>query len=306
LPADEFARRTSAWLQGKHAYALSVKIPAAEGQDSIVRWLDSNEPGFCEYFAAAFTVLARAAGYPTRVVAGFHGGTLNGFENYFMVRNSDAHAWVEIYDGKTAWIRMDPTPGSTGATADKAAAAARQDQDSSWSARVDSLRVLWYRRIVNFDSRQQVQMIDSVKTFTTDTSTALRTQLEGFSKRLKAWLAQPWDGKRVAKVCGLGLGLVAFAWMLGRLVRAGWQRWRQRGRPAGYDPVRQAAGRWLGRLRGLPEDRGRRADDRGQRTEDRAGVIGDLQRLRYGRRETWPEPRGVFHRARQARKAARR
>jgi transglutaminase-like putative cysteine protease len=297
LSADEFARRTSVWLQRKHAYALSVKIPAADGQDSIVRWLDSNEPGFCEYFAAAFTVIARAAGYPTRVVAGFHGGALNAFENYFMVRNSDAHAWVEIHDGKSAWLRADPTPGNAGTTAERTAAAAQQEQDSSWSARVDSLRVLWYRRIVNFDSRQQVQMIESVKAFTTDSSTALRAQLEGFSKRLKAWLARPWDAKRVAKIVGLALGAVAGAWILGRLVRAGWQRWRRRGRPAGYDPVRQAAGQWLARLR---------TEGRGRITGDRTAVVGDLQRLRYGRRETWPEAKGVFRRAREARRAGRR
>ena len=295
LPAEEFGRRTSAWLHGKHAYALSVRIPAGEGKDSIVRWLDSNEPGFCEYFAAAFTVLARAAGYPTRVVAGFHGGTLNGFEDYFMVRNSDAHAWVEIYDGKTAWIRQDPTPGSTGAKINDTSAAAQQEQDSSWSARVDSLRVLWYRRIVNFDSRQQVQMIESVKAFTTDSSTALRAQLEAFSKRLKSWLAQPWDAKRVAKTAGLGIGVAAFTWIFGRLVRTGWQHWRRRGRPASYDPVRQAAGQWLGRIA-----------ECGVRTAEWQMVRADLQRLRYGRRETWPEPHTVFRRARQARKTARR
>ncbi len=295
LPAEEFARRTSAWLQGRHAYSLSVRIPAAEGRDGIVRWLDSNEPGFCEYFAAAFTVLARAAGHPTRVVAGFHGGVLNGFEKYFMVRNSDAHAWVEIYDGKSAWLRVDPTPGNTAANDGAAAAAARQEQDSSWSARMDSLRVLWYRRIVNFDSRQQVQMMEQVKAFTTDSSTALRAHLDAYSKRLKDWLARPWDGKRMARVAGLGLALVAFGWVLGRLARAGWQRWQRRQQPAGYDPVRQAAGKWLGRIA-----------ERGVRNAEWQVVRADLQRLRYGRRETWPEPRGVFRRAKQARRAPRR
>ncbi len=306
LSAEEFGRRTLAWLKGRHAYALSVKIPAAEGQDSIVRWLDSNEPGFCEYFAAAFTVLARSAGYPTRVVAGFHGGTLNAFENYFMVRNSDAHAWVEIYDGKAAWVRMDPTPGNTVTNATGQDVAAQHGQDSSWSARVDSLRVLWYRRIVNFDSRQQVQMIESVKTFTTDSGTALKARLEGFSKRLKEWLARPWDAKRVAKVVGLAIGSVALLWIFGWLVRAGWRRWQRRGRPAGYDPVRQAAGQWLTRLKGATEDGGRRAEDSRQVTGDRLAVVGELQRLRYGRKETWPEPQGVFRRARAARKAIRR
>jgi hypothetical protein len=291
LAPDEFGRRAIAWLQQRHAYALSVKLPPGAGRDDIVRWLDSNEPGFCEYFAAGFTVLARAAGYPARVVAGFHGGVLNGFENYFMVRNSDAHAWAEIYDGKNFWLRMDPTPGAVAGVAQNAGASIRRDEDSSWSARVDSLRVLWYRRIVNFDSRTQVQMIEQVKSFTTDTSTVMRARFEAFTQRFKAWLFRPWDLARLGKSAGL---LVATLALLFALARSGlwawrhWQGWRQ---PQQFDPVRRTAGVWLTRLRHVPVER---------------QVVADLQRLRYGRRDSWPEARGVFKRARQARKAGGR
>ena len=293
-----------------------MKIPKGEGTDDIVRWLDSNEPGFCEYFAAGFTVLARAAGHPARVVVGFHGGVLNGFENYFAVRNSNAHAWAEIYDGK-AWLRMDPTPGGGQNAARNAAASTEQEQDSSWSARVDSLRVLWYRRIVNFDSRQQVQMIEQVKTFTIDSGSALKLRLEAISKYMKLWLSQPWDAERIRRTIGWSMVAAASGWVLWRLTGLGWQRWWQWRRPAEYDPVRRAAGRWLTRLRQPAEDRGRTSHGEGRatgpglaaanigKTED-GEVIYQLQRLRYGRRETWPEPRAVFRRAKQARRAARR
>jgi hypothetical protein len=297
LPAGEFTRRAIAWLQARHAYALSAKLPKGEGDD-IVRWLDSNEPGFCEYFAASLTVLARAAGHPARVVAGFHGGVLNAFENYYMVRNSDAHAWAEVYDGKTAWVRADPTPGAVSVAAQAAGQVARQEQDSSWSARVDSLRVLWYRRIVNFDSRAQVQMLDQVKTFTTDSGTALRVRFDEFSARLKAWLQQPWDLARLGRVA-TGFGAVCA--LLAALLYAGksvWERWQLWRRPQSFDPVRQKAGRWLARLK---------ESDRWQAARDKPdSVVVDLRRLRYGRRETWPEPRGVFRRAGVARRAARR
>ncbi len=291
LPAEEFSRRATAWLRARHAYALSVKIPKGEGTDDIVRWLDSNEPGFCEYFAAGFTVLARAAGHPARMVVGFHGGVLNGFENYFMVKNSNAHAWAEIYDGKAAWFRADPTPGGAAVTTQNNVGGVQQEQDSSWSARVDSLRVLWYRRIVNFDSRQQVQMIEQMKTFTTDSGSAMKAQLEEISKRLKAWLAQPWNAARLGRSLGLGAGVAALGWLLWRLTGQGWSRWRQWRRPAEYDPVRRTAGVWLGRLR---------------QREIRSEVVAELQRLRYGRRETWPEPRAVFRRARMARRGVKR
>ncbi len=300
LPADEFGRRARAWLLMRHAYALSVKLPAGEGKDDIVRWLDSNEPGFCEYFAAGFTVLARAAGYPARVVAGFHGGVLNGFENYYMVRNSDAHAWAEIYDGKGAWLRMDPTPGAAATAAQNTAAGAQRDQDSSWSARVDSLRVLWYRRIVNFDSRAQGQMLEQAKAFTTDTGTVLRARFEEFSRRLKDWLTQPWSAARLGRSAAGGIGVVALLWALGWLGQGAWQRWQRWRRPDEFDPVRRTAGQWLARLREQPGEQ--KTADGGQSL---VALVGDLRRLRYGRRETWPEARGVFTRAKRARKVGR-
>jgi hypothetical protein len=287
LSADEFARKATDWLRARHAYVLSVKLPEAPGEDDIVRWLDSNQPGYCEYFAAGFTVLARAAGFPTRVVTGFRGGVLNAFENYYMVRNSDAHAWAEIYNGKDAWLRVDPTPGAVGTVEALAAQVGKQEHDSSWSARFDSLRVLWYRRIVNFDSRTQVQMIDQVKSFTQNSGSAIRATLEEVSKKLKVWLRGPWTGVRAAKTGGLLAALLALAWSALQLARWSWLRWQARRHPEKYDPVRRKAGRWLARMSADPAHR---------------EVVADLQRLRYGRRESWPEPRGVFKRAKDAAK----
>jgi hypothetical protein len=329
LSAAEFAARASAWLRERHAYSLSVRVPPGSGRDDIVRWLDSNEPGFCEYFAAGFTVLARAAGHPARVVAGFHGGALNAFENYFMVKNSEAHAWAEIHDGMQTWLRVDPTPGNTGAL--QGGAAAGQDlADSSWSARMDTLRVFWYRRIVNFDSRQQVEMIEQVKSFTSDSGASLRQRLDAFARELKAWLARPWDTGRIVRLAAQAAGAVAALWLLVRLVALLRARWRSRGQLGGYDPVRHEAGRQLARLRELSGRRTSHSEGRatgpglaaprqaqglervetaaniGEGGDNLAGVVGDLRRLRYGRRETWPEPRGVFKRARQARRAASR
>jgi hypothetical protein len=320
LDAAEFARRATAWLRAHHAYSLSVKIPRGEGDD-IVRWLASNEPGFCEYFASGLTVLCRAAGHPARVIAGFHGGRRNAFENYFMVKNADAHAWVEVFDGAGAWMREDPTPGSPGAAEAGATPAAQQERDSSWSARFDSLRVIWYRRIVNFDSRQQVKMFDDVKSFTVDSGSALRARLESLAKRFRAWLAGPWDWRRSVKTLGLIAGAGALAWTLGQALRWGWQRWQMWRHPGEFDPVRREAGRVLRKIAGQGmrsgDDRpagvaegeakdGGRGSSLGTARAELAAVIADLERLRYGRRETWPEPGAVFRRARQARRAARR
>ena len=295
LSAADFTARATDWLRAHHAYALSAHIPRGP-KDDIVKWLESREPGFCEHFAAGLAVLCRAAGHPARVVAGFHGGTLNAFENYIMVRNSDAHAWAEVFDGDGNWVRADPTPGGEAVPGRTTRDEVRQEQDNSWSARFDSLRVLWYRRIVNFDSRQQAQMVDDVKTFTTETGTALRARLEEWTKRIKAWLAGPWDGRRIARTAGGLTGAAAAAWGLLRAARMAWTGWQHWRRPGEFDPVRREAGRWLTRLRAAA----------GRSGAEPPEVVADLQRLRFGRRETWPEPGRVFQRARRARRAVRR
>lgn len=300
LSALAFAERATAWLQAKHAYALAAAIPRGEGDD-IVKWLDSAEPGFCEYFAGGLAVLCRAAGHPARVVAGFRGGALNTYENYFMVRNADAHAWTEVFDGEGAWVRFDPTPGANSIQqAGGPARVERQEQDSSWSARFDSLRVLWYRRVVSFDSRQQVEMVTAVKTFTEDTGSVLRERLAGWAKRLKAWIKGPWDWARAGRVAGVAAAALGASWALWRLSQV-WRegRWRRRNADGRPDPVRREAARWLGRL---VEEAAARPEARAEA----AAVRAELLRLRFGRRETWPEPRRVFQRARAARRALRR
>lgn len=294
LSAEAFAQRATAWLQVHHAYAMSVKLPAAAEQDEIVRWLNSNEPGFCEYFASGFVALARAAGYPARLITGFRGGVLNAFENYYMVRNSDAHAWAEIYDGSTAWLRIDPTPGGSIATLESAAAqVGKQEHDNSWSARLDSLRVLWYRRVINFDSHAQVQMLEQVKNVTRDYSGVVKEAFQKVSKWLRSWLDRPWSIARLARTTGLIAGAAALVWSIVLIARLAWRKYRRWLRPQEFDPVRREAGRQLARLRVSRGTRVREGDEMNM-------VVADLQRLRYGKRETWPEPKSVFRKAKRA------
>ncbi len=295
LSATEFARRATAWLQERHAYALSSRSPPGPGDD-IVRWIDSNEPGFCEYFATGLVVLCRAAGHPARVVTGFRGGVLNAYENYFMVKNSDAHAWSEVFDNG-AWQRFDATPGAMTSTAQAAALRAARAEDSSWDARFDSLRVLWYRRIVNFDQRTQAQMIERVRGLTVDTGGAIREALAGLAARLKAWVKQPWDMRRVSRTTFWLVLTVALVWALARMLPWLWLQARALGGEKNFDPVRHEAGQWLRRIAEFGAA--------GAETAGLTGVRDELRRLRYGRRESWPEPRSIFRQARRELRAAR-
>ncbi|MGH8447032.1 MAG: transglutaminase TgpA family protein [Solimonas sp.] len=82
--------------------------PPALGRDSIDEFLFDTRRGFCEHYSSSFTFLMRAAGIPARVVTGYQGGTLNEPGGYYVVSQSDAHAWSEVWlDGR--WKRIDPT-----------------------------------------------------------------------------------------------------------------------------------------------------------------------------------------------------
>lgn len=80
-------------------------------------WFDSKQ-GFCEHIASAFAVLMRGMGVPARIVTGYQGGDRNSVDNYWTVRNSDAHAWTEVWIAGQGWSRVDPTgavsPGRVG------------------------------------------------------------------------------------------------------------------------------------------------------------------------------------------------
>lgn len=75
----------------------------------IDEFLFDTKRGYCEHYASSFTVLMRLAGIPARVVTGYHGGENNPIDNYMIIRQSDAHAWSEVFLGKKGWVRVDPT-----------------------------------------------------------------------------------------------------------------------------------------------------------------------------------------------------
>lgn len=83
--------------------------PPVLRQDSVDEFLFQTRRGFCEHYASAFVVLMRAAGVPARVVTGYQGGELNPFSDYLIVRQSDAHAWAEVWLPEQGWVRVDPT-----------------------------------------------------------------------------------------------------------------------------------------------------------------------------------------------------
>lgn len=83
--------------------------PPLLGNDPVDEFLFKTRRGFCEHYAAAFVVLMRSAGIPARIVTGYQGGEHNPLGDYWLVRQSDAHAWAEVWLPKRGWQRVDPT-----------------------------------------------------------------------------------------------------------------------------------------------------------------------------------------------------
>lgn len=99
-----------------HLRALPLRYtlrPPALGEHAADEFLFDTQRGFCEHFAASFVVLMRAAGVPARVVTGYQGGEINPVDGYLVVRQSDAHAWAEVWLAGRGWVRVDPTALAT-------------------------------------------------------------------------------------------------------------------------------------------------------------------------------------------------
>jgi protein-glutamine gamma-glutamyltransferase len=157
----------------RFVYTLDPGVYPREG--ALDEFLFSRRKGFCEHYAAAFATLMRIAGIPSRVVAGYQGGEFNQIGGYVIVRQSDSHAWCEVWLRDKGWLRVDPTdmiaPDRLGSgfdsyieahPADPAAAARVSSTFLGWKQVMreallawDSINYEWDLRILNFDQENQ-------------------------------------------------------------------------------------------------------------------------------------------------------
>jgi protein-glutamine gamma-glutamyltransferase len=144
-------------------YTLS---PPLLGRNSVDDFLFETQAGFCEHYSSAFVVLMRAAGIPARVVTGYQGGWWNALGDYLLVRQSDAHAWSEIWLQERGWVRVDPTAAVNPVRVEAGAAAANSEQN--WSVKswwlgmrnqLDVINRMWAQTIVQFNALRQQNLL---------------------------------------------------------------------------------------------------------------------------------------------------
>jgi transglutaminase-like putative cysteine protease len=142
--------------------------PPTLGRNSTDDFLFITRRGFCEHYASAFVFLMRAAGIPARVVTGYQGGEYNAYGNYHIVRQSDAHAWAEVWLTGQGWVRIDPTAAIAPERVERGLSAALTDNTAlpfmsrnpplwlrdlrlNW----DALANQWNQRVLGYDSERQ-------------------------------------------------------------------------------------------------------------------------------------------------------
>jgi transglutaminase-like putative cysteine protease len=108
LAPAEAARELERHLSTEYRY--TTDLVGRGGAEPLETFLFETRRGHCEYFASSMVLLLRSQGIPARLVTGFLGAELNRLEGYHVVRQSNAHAWVEAYVPESGWTLFDPTP----------------------------------------------------------------------------------------------------------------------------------------------------------------------------------------------------
>ncbi|WP_291995030.1 DUF3488 and DUF4129 domain-containing transglutaminase family protein [Candidatus Accumulibacter sp. ACC003] len=267
-PAEIAAAALAMFRQQDFYYTLEAPLLGANAMDE---FLFETRRGFCEHYASAFVFLMRAAGVPARVVAGYQGGELNPIDGYLIVRQSDAHAWAEIWLAGQGWVRFDPTAAVAPARIEQGIAASlpagealpiviRLDNDwlrqlhNRWEAANNT----WNQWVLGYNPQRQ------------------REVLSRFGWRDADWRRM---SASLAVLCGVALLLVA-VWTLPRR-RA-------------VDPIQRAWQKYCGQLqqRGIARAEWEGPGDFAQRVARERPELGELTReaagyyaeLRYGQR----------------------
>ena len=196
-PTDEALVRAILEFLRTGGFSYSV-TPQRLGPDPVDDFLFRTREGFCGHYASAFVTLMRAAGLPARVVTGYLGGEWNPIGGYLLVRQSDAHAWAEVWLSGRGWTRVDPTAvvaperlrrGLLDLLPQALSARERLLRESHWLRallqRWDAANAWWSTRVVKFDLDAQLGLLARLGVRAPDA----RYLGWGFMLVLSVWLA---------------------------------------------------------------------------------------------------------------------
>jgi hypothetical protein len=210
------------YLQNNFGYTLEQK---AGGDEPLADFLFNVREGHCEYFATAMAVMLRTQGIATRIVNGFHGGEFNDAADVTVVRQRNAHAWVEVYFPKTdAWVPFDPTPFAQQTTSTASGIS------GAINKYLEAFETFWIQYFVAYDNQEQRTMMRSVRNGFVDYQNKIALYVALMGNVAGEWWADVRGDKGlqtritaigygVGIVAGAVLGVLFIAWLYRRVRR---------------------------------------------------------------------------------------
>ncbi len=185
LAPREITRRIDDFFS--RGFGYSLERSQGGGPDVLDKFLFTDRQGHCEYFASAAVLLARLNGIPARLVTGYL-VTDRTADNEWLIREQDAHAWVEYFDPAEGWLTMDPSPRNP--EAERSLRSGWRDRLATWMGRME---FWWFDAVIDFSLSDQFELLqgllqrlnsDPAETAAKKTSeTSGKTQLPSFGSR---------------------------------------------------------------------------------------------------------------------------
>lgn len=179
---SNYARAQAIQSYLKNNYSYTLQLPGVNAPDQLAFFLFERKKGHCEYFATAMAIMLRTQGIPSRVVNGFRGGEYNSLTGSYIVREQDAHSWVEAYYPEFGWVTFDPTPPLPVSTTN--------DTWSRIGLYMDAAREMWREWVVNYDFSHQMKL-----------SSELATSTGNAQSRIRIWITHNY--RRMVRTMGV-------------------------------------------------------------------------------------------------------
>ena len=172
----EQASLVETYLRTNHAYSLELTWDP--GEQPLSTFLFQARSGHCEYFASSMAILLRTVGIPTRIVNGFLAGEYNSIGDSYIVRQSDAHSWVEVFVPGQGWIEFDPTPPDP-----------NRNEISMlvlFSHYLDAAELFWNAYILTYDTGTQLQLFQNAQVSIQSARSSLQSRSESWAAMSQA------------------------------------------------------------------------------------------------------------------------
>jgi hypothetical protein len=181
------AQALEAYLRTHYKYSLDLGSQASS--DPLEDFLFDRQRGPCGHFASAMAVMLRLQGIPARVVSGYYKGSWNPMLEQYLIRERDAHAWVEAYISDRGWVAFDPSPRTTGG-----AMLARR-----WQLRLQEnweyLNYQWDRMVIQYDLYSQVKVVEDIQSNTNKVNSTVGGWIDKYLMGFK----RPTDDRRLTR-----------------------------------------------------------------------------------------------------------